>query len=180
MNLHDGPRVPLLAASAAAAAVLLAACGSGMGSSAVSGSGSSHATGTTGAETIGTAGGSAGTHLTGDDGRAVYLWVADTGTTSTCNGSCAAAWPPVLSKGRPKAEAGAKAADLGTTRRSDGSTQVTYRGHPLYYYAGDTAGGQTSGQGLDGFGAKWWLVSPGGSAITGAGSSGSGGGPGGY
>jgi hypothetical protein len=60
------------------------------------------------------------------------------------------------------------AAELGTTKRSDGSMQVTYNGHPLYYYEGDTAAGQTTGQGSNGFGAKWWLVTPSGSAITGS------------
>lgn len=62
--------------------------------------------------------------------------------------------------------------DLGTVKRSDGSTQVTYKGHPLYYFAGDSGAGQTNGQGSNGFGAKWWLVSPAGSSITGGGSGG--------
>jgi hypothetical protein len=63
---------------------------------------------------------------------------------------------------------GAKAADLGTITRSDGTKQVTYDGHPLYYFAGDSGPGQTNGQGSDGFGAKWWLVAPAGTQITAA------------
>jgi predicted lipoprotein with Yx(FWY)xxD motif len=65
----------------------------------------------------------------------------------------------------PKASGTAKASLLGTTTRSDGSREVTYAGHPLYYFAGDTAPGQTTGQGSDGFGADWWVVTPGGKAI---------------
>jgi predicted lipoprotein with Yx(FWY)xxD motif len=96
----------------------------------------------------------------------VYLWVADTGDKSTCSGACATAWPPVEAKGKPTAGNGANAADLGTTTRSDGSEQVTYKGHPLYYFIADKSPGQTSGQGSDSFGAKWWLVAPSGVAIT--------------
>jgi hypothetical protein len=62
----------------------------------------------------------------------------------------------------------AKASDLGTITRSDGTKQVTYDGHPLYYFSGDSAAGQVNGQGSDGFGAKWWLVSPAGTQITSA------------
>lgn len=95
----------------------------------------------------------------------------DTSSSSTCSGACAAAWPPVTTKGAPTASGKAVASKLGTTKRSDGTEQVTYSGHPLYYYAGDSKAGQTTGQGNDGFGAKWWLVAPSGSAITGSGAS---------
>jgi predicted lipoprotein with Yx(FWY)xxD motif len=104
--------------------------------------------------------------LTDASGRAVYLWVKDTGTTSTCSGACAGAWPPVTAAGPVTASGSAVASDLGTTARSDGTKQVTYDGHPLYYYAGDSAAGMASGQGSDSFGAKWWLVSPSGSDVT--------------
>jgi predicted lipoprotein with Yx(FWY)xxD motif len=66
---------------------------------------------------------------------------------------------------------GALASDVGTTSRSDGTKQLTYKGHPLYYYAADTSAGQTTGQGSNSFGAKWWLVTPSGSSITSGGSS---------
>jgi predicted lipoprotein with Yx(FWY)xxD motif len=124
-----------------------------------------------GAESVGTAKGSAGTYLTADEGRAVYLWVADTGNKSSCSGACAKVWPPVETKGTPKAEDGVTASDLGTTTRADGSEQVTYKGHPLYYFVADKSKGATKGQGSDSFGAKWWLVAPSGDAITSGGSS---------
>jgi predicted lipoprotein with Yx(FWY)xxD motif len=117
-------------------------------------------------ESIGTAKGSAGTYLTADEGRTVYLWVADSGGKSACSGACAKEWPPVETGGKPKADHGVNAADLGTITRSDGSEQVTYNGHPLYYYAGDTGPGMDNGQGLNGFGAVWWLVAPSGASIT--------------
>lgn len=72
----------------------------------------------------------------------------------------------MTTKGAPTAAGAAMAADLGTTTRPDGSMQVTDNGHPLYYYAGDSGKGQTTGQGSNGFGAKWWLVTPAGTAIT--------------
>jgi hypothetical protein len=87
---------------------------------------------------------------------------------SACSGACAGAWPPVPASGTVTAGSGVTASDLGTITRSDGTKQVTYDSHPLYYFAGDSAAGQTSGQGSDGFGAKWWLVSPAGAQITSA------------
>jgi predicted lipoprotein with Yx(FWY)xxD motif len=99
-------------------------------------------------------------------GRTLYLWQADTGTSSTCSGACATAWPPVTTTGKPAAGSGAKANLLGTTKRADGSTQVTYAGHPLYRFAGDSAAGRLNGQGSDAFGAKWYVVTPAGTATT--------------
>ena len=72
----------------------------------------------------------------------------------------------MITKSAPTASGGAQASDLGTTTRSDGLKQVTYKGHPLYYFAGDTRSGQVTGQGSNNFGAKWWLVNDSGSAIT--------------
>src|SRR4051794_1776867 len=111
----------------------------------------------------------AGGHLTDGSGRALYLWVADKGTKSVCSGECAQDWPPLTTKGTPAAGTGVKAAELGTTTRPGGGTQVTYHGHPLYYFEGDTGPGTTTGQGSPQFGAKWWLVAPTGAAITTAG-----------
>jgi len=149
---------------AAAVAVLAAACSSGGGSSApaspaAGGSGS-------GATVITTASTSGGAVLTDGSGRAVYLWVKDTGDASACSGACASAWPPVTATGSVTAVGRASTSDLGTITRSDGTKQVTYDRHPLYYYAGDSAAGMASGQGSDSFGAKWWLVSPSGSDVT--------------
>jgi predicted lipoprotein with Yx(FWY)xxD motif len=96
--------------------------------------------------------------LTDGRGRTVYLFEADRGTSSTCYGACAVAWPPLLTNSTPKAGRGARAALLGTTKRKDGSQQVTYRGHPLYYFVKDTQAGQGRGQGIDGFGAEWYVL----------------------
>ncbi|MEO6857578.1 MAG: hypothetical protein ABI323_03195 [Solirubrobacteraceae bacterium] len=123
---------------------------------------------------ISTAKGSAGTYLTGASGRALYLWVADTGGRSNCSGQCAKFWPPLLTTGTPTVSGGASATDLGTITRSDGGKQVTYKGHPLYYFLEDKGPGADHGEGNNGFGAKWWLVAPSGTAITAKSSSGSG------
>jgi predicted lipoprotein with Yx(FWY)xxD motif len=121
--------------------------------------------------TVKTATGSGGTYLVGPSGHALYLWVADTGGKSSCSGACASAWPPLLTKGKPAAGSGVNASDLGTTTRSDGTEEVTYMGHPLYYFVADKSAASTSGQGSNSFGAKWWLVAPSGTAITTGGSS---------
>src|SRR5262249_7978354 len=112
--------------------------------------------------------------------RAVYLWAKDTSGQSVCTGACAGSWPPVTASS-VTASGGAKATDLSTITRSDGTKQVTYDGHALYYYAGDSGSGMANGQASDQFGAKWWLVSPAGTDVTGSvnaftpGSTGSGG-----
>ena len=108
---------------------------------------------------------SLGKILVDGNGRTVYLFVADTGTASTCYTSCATIWPPVLTAGAPKAGAGAQGSLLGTTARTDGTTEVTYAGHPLYYFIKDKKPGDTTGQGVNGFGALWWVLSPSGVAM---------------
>ena len=162
-------RVPVpvkLGVPVAAAGLLAAACSSAAGTSSGSAPASS---GTSGGSTSGTViethSGSGGTFLT-ESGRTVYLWVKDGMNKSTCTGACASAWPPVLDHGTLTASGGAKASDLGTIARPGGGKQVTYNGHALYFFAGDSGAGQTSGQGSDSFGAKWWLVAPAGSQIT--------------
>jgi predicted lipoprotein with Yx(FWY)xxD motif len=109
-------------------------------------------------------------HLTDASGRTVYLWLADTGSQSTCSGACATVWPPVPATAAPTAGGGATTSDLTTTTRSDGTKQLDYAGHPLYYFQGDKGAGSTAGQGIDGFGAKWWEVGASGAAIMTAGS----------
>ena len=153
-------------------ALVIAACGSSSSSStatsaaATSSTASSGSGGPSAAVTIGTASGPDGTYLTGASGRALYMWVGDSPGKSNCSGSCATAWPPLIVKATPTASGGVTAADLGTITRSDGTKQVTYKGHPLYYFVVDTGPGTTKGQGSDSFGAKWWLVAPSGAAIT--------------
>jgi predicted lipoprotein with Yx(FWY)xxD motif len=98
----------------------------------------------------------------------LYLFEKDKRGKSACSGACATNWPPLLTKGKPKAGAGAKAALLGTTKRADGSTQVTYNKHPLYTFVGDKGKrGATTGEGLDAFGAKWYVVAAKGTEKTG-------------
>jgi predicted lipoprotein with Yx(FWY)xxD motif len=104
--------------------------------------------------------------VAGPKQRTVYLFAADKGPASTCSGACAEVWPPVITTGNPKAAGGANTADLGTITRSDGTKQVTYKGHPLYYYAGDGPnGGETSGQAISSFGAPWYVLTPSGSEV---------------
>ncbi len=98
-------------------------------------------------------------------GKTLYLWAHDKGSKSTCNGECAEYWPPLLTRGKPAVGAGARAALLGTSRRSDGRIQVTYAGHPLYYFVQDTKPGQTKGEALTGFGGRWDPVSASGTAV---------------
>jgi predicted lipoprotein with Yx(FWY)xxD motif len=98
-------------------------------------------------------------------GKTLYMWAHDKTAKSTCNGDCAAYWPPLITHGRPIAVAGARTNLLGASRRADGRMQVTYAGHPLYYFVQDTKAGQTKGEGLTGFGGRWDPVSSAGSAV---------------
>jgi predicted lipoprotein with Yx(FWY)xxD motif len=107
------------------------------------------------------------TALADSSGRAVYMFVKDNKGPSTCTGPCAAAWPPVLATGNPvRAGAGVDPSKLGMVARSDGSVQVTYGGWPLYYYLGDQAPGQTTGEGNVSFGAAWFLIGADGNQIS--------------
>ncbi len=153
-----------LAALAVVAALVLAACG---GSSYGGNSSPSKSTPAPAATStvISAKSSSLGTFLVDAKGRTLYLWDADHGAMSTCNGECAQDWPPLTTKGAAKAGTGVKASLLGTSKRSDGTQEVTYAGHPLYYFAGDTAAGQTTGQGSGAFGAPWWVVAPTGKAL---------------
>ena len=170
MSLLGRVPMPVKLGVPVAAGLLAAACGSAAGSTTAgsASAGTPASSGSAAATVIESHAGSAGAFLTNSSGRAVYLWAADSMNKSTCSGACAGAWPPVTATGHVTAADGAKAADLGTITRSDGSKQVTYDGHPLYYFAGDSGPGQTNGQGSDSFGAKWWLVAPAGMKITAA------------
>src|SRR5437588_3396589 len=101
------------------------------------------------------------------NGRTLYLFTHDSGKTSRCSGQCATAWPPLLTTSKPVAVkgSGVKATLLSTTRRSNGKLQVTYAGHPLYLYTGDTKAGQISGEGANVFNGHWYIVSTSGTAI---------------
>jgi predicted lipoprotein with Yx(FWY)xxD motif len=99
-----------------------------------------------------------GTVLVGPNQHTVYLFLKDKGTTSQCNGKCAKVWAPLTSSGKPQAGSGLNASLLATSKRSDGAMQVTYGGHPLYYYDDDKQPGMTKGEGKKEFGAEWYAV----------------------
>lgn len=189
MRTHAIPAAVRLGMPLAATAMVVAACGStgSSGSTGATGSGgkttttSSSSSGMHLASMVKTAHGSHGSYLVDGSGHALYLFAKDKGGKSSCDSSCASFWPPAEVHGKPKAGSGVQAAALGTATRSGGAMQVTYHGHPLYYYAQDSKPGDTLGQGQTTFGGLWTLVSPAGTSITGkakgsggSGSSGSG------
>jgi predicted lipoprotein with Yx(FWY)xxD motif len=153
----------------AAVAILAAACGTS-GTSAAGGSTTTGPTTTPTASTapgstasgstlaLKTAKGGAGIWLTDSAGRTLYIYTRDKGTRSECYGACAKVWPPLTTTG-PVTISGKYTVqrDLGVSTRTGGTKQVTYGGHPLYYYSGDTAPGQTKGQGV---GGVWFLIGP--------------------
>lgn len=172
-------RRPIALGTAAIATVaLLAGCGSSSSSSTTSSAASTAAstpTQSTAASTtaatasgvaVATKHGKLGTIVAaGPKHLTVYMFEADTGSTSSCSGACAKAWPPVTTAGKPAASGGAVAADLGTTMRSDGTEQVTYKGHPLYFYDDDKDAGDAYGQGEKAFGADWYVLKPDGNKV---------------
>lgn len=163
VHVNGIPLAARLAAPLAVGALLAAGCSSSTTSPS---SGGGATGGGSGAAMVSSHSGPDGTYLTDSSGHTLYLFMADTGGSSNCNGSCASVWPPLTTTGTPTAGSGVTASDLGTISRSDGTKQVTYSGHPLYHYAQDTSAGQITGQGNPGFGASWWIVSPSGKAIT--------------
>jgi predicted lipoprotein with Yx(FWY)xxD motif len=119
--------------------------------------------------TVKTATSSLGRIILDGKSRTLYPFEKDQHGKSACSGACAANWPPLLTKGAPKAAASARASLLGTIRRSDGTTQVTYNNHPLYTVVGDAGRrGATSGEGVDAFGTRWYVVAAKGTAKTGS------------
>ena len=108
---------------------------------------------------------SLGRVLVDPHGKTLYIWAHDKGSKSTCNGDCAAYWPPLITHGRPVAMGGVNQSLLGMSRRSDGRMQVTYSGHPLYGFVQDARPGQVKGEGLTGFGGRWDPISASGRAV---------------
>ncbi|HEY2571002.1 MAG TPA: hypothetical protein VGI27_05995 [Solirubrobacteraceae bacterium] len=174
------------AVAAAAAVALLAGCGSSSSSSsskaastpastAATSLQSTTASTSTAASTTAAAGSGVaieakhsklGTILAaGPKHKTVYLFEADKGSASACEGACTKAWPPVTTEGQPSAVGGAVSADLGTTMRSDGTKQVTYKGHPIYFFEKDGDAGDAYGEGAKAFGAGWYVLKPNGSKI---------------
>ena len=166
--------VATLAVSAAVLpALVLSACGDDDSDNSASTTTTKSQSG--GSATVDVANTGLGDVLVDSKGRTLYLFLKDTGTTSECSGECATDWPPVEVSGTPTTGQGADASMIGTTARSDGTTQVTYNGHPVYRFEGDKKAGDTNGEGLEAFGAAWYALSPTGTQVTGtASSSGSG------
>jgi predicted lipoprotein with Yx(FWY)xxD motif len=150
----------------------LAGCGGGGGSSA-------HAAAPKTANgqpaTVGVSDSGLGKILVDSQGRTLYLFQKDSGTKSTCFGACASAWPPLPVNGKSTVGSGANASLVGSATRSDGKPQVTYNGHPLYLYTGDSSPGDTNGQGVTAFGAGWFALSAAGNQVSGQPSNSSGG-----
>jgi predicted lipoprotein with Yx(FWY)xxD motif len=164
--------VALFALAAALVALVAAGCGGGGNSS-----GSSSQAGTqvaNSSKTVSVASTGLGNVLVGPNGHTLYLFEKDTGPMSTCSGECAHDWPPLTTTGKPSAGSGVDTAKLSTTKRSDGKSQVVYAGHPVYFYEADAKAGDTNGQGLNAFGANWYVLSSSGSAMKTSGSSGGG------
>jgi predicted lipoprotein with Yx(FWY)xxD motif len=171
---------PLILGCFAATAAAIAGCGSSSSTTSSSASAPAAAT-TTAATTASTAASSAssgsgellttkhsklGTILAaGPKKLTVYLFEADKDGKSACSGSCTSAWPPVTTAGAAKAGGATVSADLGTTMRSDGTEQITYKGHPLYFFAKDKDDGDSYGEGSKAFGAGWYAIKPSGTKV---------------
>jgi predicted lipoprotein with Yx(FWY)xxD motif len=157
----------------AVAGLAIAGCGSSGGSSSTGsesayggGGGGEGSTTTsaspeaTGAAVVSAAQTKLGKVIVDSKGMTLYDFHKDKGTTSSCYGGCAAVWPPMMSEGKPQAGEGAMASKLGTTSRKDGTTQVTYAGHPLYTYVEDTKPGEANGNDFSSFGGQWYALKP--------------------
>jgi predicted lipoprotein with Yx(FWY)xxD motif len=160
----------------AAAALVAAACGSSGGpygqaapSTASPAYGqtppSAAAPGQTATSLVAVAGSRLGQLIVDGSGRVLYLFEGDTTNVSTCYDACAQAWPPLLTVGLPDAGPDVSRLDLATSTRRDGAIQVTYHGHPLYSFVGDKQAGETTGQGLTAFGARWYVLAADGTKI---------------
>jgi predicted lipoprotein with Yx(FWY)xxD motif len=154
--------------SSAAALVLgtaaVAGCGGGGGKA--GGSSPTPKTASGQSATIGVANESLGDVLVDARGRTLYLFQRDSGTKSTCSGACAIDWPPLRSTGKPIVGSGANPSLVATKARVDGTTQVSYNGHPVYVFSGDQKPGDTNGQGVNAFGGLWYVLSPAGDPVT--------------
>jgi predicted lipoprotein with Yx(FWY)xxD motif len=150
-------------------AIVLIACGLALALIAAGCGGDDNGNG--GGSTQASTGGATGTVATADNpklgqilvdanGMTLYDFKKDKGGQSACYGACAGAWPPTATTGSPSAGQGALASKLGTTKRKDGTTQITYAGHPLYTYTGDSKPGDANGNDIEQFGAEWYALTP--------------------
>jgi predicted lipoprotein with Yx(FWY)xxD motif len=172
--------LPVIAILAIGALIAVAGCGSGSSSSSSSGEGGAYGsgggeTGTTQSAKSEASGGAAASGgdgvvavakspelgaaiLVDSKGFTLYDFNKDKGTKSACYGACAKGWPPLTTSSTPQAMNGAEASKLGTTKRSDGTMQVTYAGHPLYTFVEDTKPGEAKGNDVSAFGAQWYAL----------------------
>jgi predicted lipoprotein with Yx(FWY)xxD motif len=172
-------RFTLIAAAALAFGIAVAACGGSSSSSAAPASGTNASAGggaggygygggggssSASAVTLKTASSPLGSILVDQDGKTLYLFEADSKNKSNCSGGCLNLWPPIMANGKATAGSGVSAGMIGA---ATGSSQVTYAGHPLYWFSGDTKAGDTNGEGLDDFGGEWYAISPAGTAVVG-------------
>jgi predicted lipoprotein with Yx(FWY)xxD motif len=156
-----GATVPVLAALA------VAGCGSSSGSN-TSRSSAPPKTANGQSATVGVANENLGNILVDSQGRTLYLFRSDSGTKSACTRACAIDWPPLRATGKPTVGGGATASIVATSARSDGKSQVTYNGHPLYLFSGDQKPGDTNGEGVNAFGGLWYALSSAGDQIVGS------------
>ena len=164
--------LPLLGASAITVLALVGCGGS-----------ASHALPTTSdgrPATVGVTSTKLGDVLADKQGHTLYLFERDSGTTSACTGACAVNWPPLHVRGTPLVGSGTTSSDVGKTARPDGTSQLTYNGHPLYTFVNDKKPGDTTGEGLNAFGGSWFAVSPAGAKVAPPSQPQGGGGYGGY
>jgi predicted lipoprotein with Yx(FWY)xxD motif len=148
----------ILVTAALAAGLIATVPASSSGAATSSGSAKARAT-------VAIANSKLGRILVDGKGRTLYDFPPDKSMASTCYGACAALWPPLTTTGKPVAGHGVRASLLGTTKRKDGKLEVTYNHHPLYYFVSDQKAGQTTGQGVNQFGAPWWVISAAGKEI---------------
>ncbi len=159
-------RNSFIAGAVLASLTLIAAACGGSGGGSASASSSASTAKTTSSATVAVANSALGNVLVDAQGRTLYMFGADMGTTSTCSGACAQNWPPLLASGNATVGNNAKASLLGDSTRSDGKHQVTYNGHPLYLFSGDHKAGDTNGQGINAFGGKWHALTATGNQVT--------------
>jgi predicted lipoprotein with Yx(FWY)xxD motif len=169
--------LPAIAIFALGALLAVSGCGGGGSSSASSAGGGASGSGeeTTNAKAAGAAGEPSGSAavvtvasspelnkkiIVDSEGLTLYDFRKDKGTKSACYGACASAWPPLTTSGAAEAMKGAMPSKLGTSKRSDGTLQVTYAGHPLYTFVEDKKPGEAKGNDVSAFGAQWYALEP--------------------
>ena len=176
--MRTSTRLPLYLAGGAAA-IALAIGGGIVASQSGGGKPAANSSPVSGA-TVQTRNTGLGNILVDSKGRTVYLFTKDMGNSATCTGTCLSYWPPVQANGNLQVGGGASATQLATITTPGGGHQLSYAGHPLYYFVGDHKAGDTSGEALDQFGGLWYALAPNGSAVTQATANAGNGGGGGY